>query len=300
MPGQAAATSTPTLPVPCRRTWFKGCSRTCRVPMQPQGERRGHPKDRGAGAEPRGRLADLFESNNNDIKGGGAVSADNYGGRNLYFGIREHAMAAIANGLAYDGLFIPEVATFPSSSTTCGHRSGWPPCRSCRWSLSSPTTQSPGRGRTARRPIEHLAALHAIPNVQTWRPANPAEVAAAWGAAMLRRDGPSALLLTRQKLLPVKRDQPLDSEALLRGGYAVLSPAGATFNVIATGSEVGLAQAAIELLAQKGKVGRLISIPCLGIHGPAAGGARRRVAARPPYGGGGGGARAGMVAAHRA
>jgi transketolase len=208
--------------------------------------------------------ADLFESNNNDVKGGGAVGPANYAGRNIFFGIREHAMGAIANGLAYDGLFVPAVATFAQFLDYMR-----PPVRLAALSklqvvlVYTHDSIFLGEDGPTHQPIEHLTTLRAIPNMQTWRPADPAEVAVAWGASLLRRDGPSALLLTRQKLLPVKRDRPLDAEDLLRGGYAVASPAGATFTLIATGSEVGLAQAALELLAQKGKIGRLVSIPCL-------------------------------------
>ena len=96
-----------------------------------------------------------------------------------------------------------------------------------------------------------------------WRPADPAEVAVAWASALQRRDGPTSLVLTRQKLAAVKRDGALDAEALGRGGYVVASPAGAGFTILATGSEVPLAQAALELLAQRGKPGRLVSVPCL-------------------------------------
>jgi transketolase len=208
--------------------------------------------------------ADLFESNSNEVKGGGAVSGEGYSGRNIYFGIREHAMGAIANGLAYDGLFIPAVATFAQFVDYM--RS---PVRLAALSklpvvfILTHDSIFLGEDGPTHQPVEHLTTLRAIPNMETWRPADPAEVAVAWGASLLRKDGPSALLLTRQKLLPVKRDAPLEARALLRGGYAVTSPAGATFSVIATGSEVGLAQAALELLAQKGKIGRLVSIPCL-------------------------------------
>ncbi len=119
-----------------------------------------------------------------------------------------------------------------------------------------------GEDGPTHQPVEHLTTLRVIPNMETWRPADPAEAVVSWGAALLRRNGPSALLLTRQKLLPVKRDGAIDAAAIQQGGYVVAAPANATFTVIATGSEVALAQAALELLAQKGKVGRLVSVPC--------------------------------------
>jgi transketolase len=208
--------------------------------------------------------ADLFESTNNEVKGGGAVGPGSYAGRNLYFGVREHGMGAIANGLAYDGLFIPAVATFMQFLDYMR-----PPVRlACLSKIQSIFVYTHdsvflGEDGPTHQPVEHLTALRAIPNIQVWRPADPAETAAAWAASMARRDGPSSLVLTRQKLAALKRDAAVDPQALLRGGYAVASPAGATFTVIATGSEVALCQAALEVLAQKGKVGRLVSVPCL-------------------------------------
>ena len=208
--------------------------------------------------------ADLFESTNNEVKGGGAVSAENYAGRNLFFGVREHAMGAIANGLAYDGLFIPAVATFLQFLDYM--RS---PVRLAALSkvqtvfVYTHDSIFLGEDGPTHQPVEHLTTLRAVPGVEVWRPADPAEAAAAWAAALARKDGPSALILTRQKLAPVKRDGAVDPQALLRGGYAVSAPAAASFAVLATGSEVPLAQAALEALAQKGKVGRLVSVPCL-------------------------------------
>ena len=208
--------------------------------------------------------ADLFESNNNDVKGGGAVSPENLVGRNLFFGVREHAMGAIANGLAYDGLFLPVVATFLQFYDYM--RS---PVRLASLSripvvfLYTHDSIFLGEDGPTHQPVEHLTGLRAVPNLEVWRPADPAEVAVAWAAAVTRREGPTSLILTRQKLAAVKRDGPLDPEALGRGGYAVSSPSGATFAVVATGSEVPLAQAALELLSKKGIVGRLVSVPCL-------------------------------------
>jgi len=208
--------------------------------------------------------ADLFESNNNEVKGGGAVAPGSYGGRNVFYGVREHAMGAIANGLAYDGLFLPTVATFLQFLDYM--RS---PVRLAALSklpvtfLYTHDSIFLGEDGPTHQPVEHLTTLRAIPNVEVWRPADPAEVAAAWSAALQRRDGPTSLVLTRQKLAPVKRDGALDPEAILRGGYAVAAPAAASFTLLATGSEVPLAQAALELLAKDGKVGRLVSVPCL-------------------------------------
>jgi transketolase len=207
--------------------------------------------------------ADLFESNNNEIKGGGAVSAGNYGGRNLYFGVREHAMGAIANGLAYDGLFVPTVATFMQFLDYM--RS---PVRLAALSklgvtfLYTHDSIFLGEDGPTHQPVEHLTTLRAIPNVEVWRPADPAEVAVAWASAASRRNGPSSLILTRQKLPALKRDGAIDGKAIAQGAYAVASPKNATFTVLATGSEVGLAQAALEKLAAQGKIGRLVSVPC--------------------------------------
>ena len=208
--------------------------------------------------------ADLFESNNNEVKGGGAVAPGSYGGRNVFYGVREHAMGAIANGLAYDGLFLPTVATFLQFLDYM--RS---PVRLAALSklpvtfLYTHDSIFLGEDGPTHQPVEHLTTLRAVPNVEVWRPADPAEVAAAWSAALQRRDGPTSLVLSRQKLAPVKRDGALDPEALLRGGYAVAAPPAARFTLLATGSEVPLAQAALELLAKDGKPGRLVSVPCL-------------------------------------
>ena len=119
-----------------------------------------------------------------------------------------------------------------------------------------------GEDGPTHQPVEHLTALRAIPNLHVFRPADPVEVAAAWAHALQRRDGPTALVLTRQKLAPVKRTATFTPDQALRGGYVVDAPAGARFTIVATGSEVPLAQAALDLLAKKGIAGRLVSMPC--------------------------------------
>jgi transketolase len=211
-----------------------------------------------------GGSADLAESNLTDIKGGGSFSPETPAGRNVHFGIREHAMGAILNGLAYDGLFIPFGGTFLQFSDYMR-----PSVRLAAlsrlqavyvWTHDSIFL---GEDGPTHQPIEHLGALRAIPNLHVVRPCDGDEVAAAWAHALLRRDGPTALVLTRQKLAPLKRDAAFDPSAARSGGYAVAAPAGATFTIVATGSEVPLAQAALELLAKKGIVGRLVSLPCL-------------------------------------
>ncbi len=211
-----------------------------------------------------GGSADLAESNLTEIKGAGGVGPGSFGGRNVHYGIREHAMGAIANGLAYDGLFIPFVATFLQFSDYMR-----PPVRLAAlsklqsiyvWTHDSIFL---GEDGPTHQPVEHLTALRAIPNLHVVRPADPAETALGWAHALQRRDGPTALVLTRQKLAPVRRAGPLEPEAVLRGGYVVDAPDGATFTLLATGSEVPLAQAALEVLARQGRIGRLVSVPCL-------------------------------------
>jgi transketolase len=210
-----------------------------------------------------GGSADLAESNLTDIKGGGAFSPDSPGGRNIHFGIREHAMGAIANGLAYDGLFLPFVGTFLQFADYMRPAVRLAALSGLQvvyvWTHDSIFL---GEDGPTHQPVEHLTALRAIPNLHVARPCDGDEVAVAWAHALQRRAGPTALVLSRQKIAPVKRDAPFDAEAALRGGYVVADPAGARFTVVATGSEVPLAQAALELLGKKGTVGRLVSMPC--------------------------------------
>ena len=211
-----------------------------------------------------GGSADLAESNLTDIKGGGSFSPENPGGRNVHYGIREHAMGAIQNGLAYDGLFVPfggtflQFADYMRPAVRIAALSGLQAIYV--WTHDSIFL---GEDGPTHQPVEHLTALRAIPNLHVLRPCDGEEVAAAWAHALGRRDGPTALVLTRQKLAPVKRDGPFDPAAVRRGGYVVSAPEDATFTVIATGSEVPLAQAALQLLQGKGLRGRLVSMPCL-------------------------------------
>ena len=210
-----------------------------------------------------GGSADLAESNNTDIKGGGEVALGSYGGRNVHYGVREHAMGAIANGLAYDGLFIPFSGTFLIFSDYMR-----PPVRLAAlsrlqsiyvWTHDSIFL---GEDGPTHQPIEQLTALRAIPGLHVVRPADGLETAAAWAHALERKDGPTAIVLTRQKVAKLARASA-DPAQLFRGGYLVQDAPGATVTVIATGSEVGTAQAALQLLAAKGVRARLVSMPCL-------------------------------------
>jgi transketolase len=211
-----------------------------------------------------GGSADLAESNLTDMKGAGSFSPDTPAGRNVHYGIREHGMGAIQNGLAYDGLFVPFTGTFLQFADYMR-----PAVRLAAlsrlqaiyvWTHDSILL---GEDGPTHQPVEHLSALRAIPNLHVFRPCDPAEVAAGWAHALGRREGPTALALTRQKLAPVRRAAGVGPEQALRGGYVVEAPAGARFTVVATGSEVPLAQAALDLLAKKGIAGRLVSMPCL-------------------------------------
>jgi transketolase len=210
-----------------------------------------------------GGSADLAESNLTDIKGAGSFSADNAGGRNVHYGIREHGMGAIQNGLAYDGLFIPFGGTFLQFADYMRPAVRLAALSKLQtiyvWTHDSIFL---GEDGPTHQPVEHLSALRAIPNLHVVRPCDGVEVAAAWAHALARRDGPTALVLTRQKLAPVRRSAKFTAEVALAGGYVVDAPERARFTVVATGSEVPLAQAALELLAKKGITGRLVSMPC--------------------------------------
>jgi transketolase len=210
-----------------------------------------------------GGSADLAESNLTDIKGAGSFSPATPTGRNVHYGIREHGMGSIQNGMAYDGLLLPFTATFLQFADYMRPAVRIAALAGLRtiyvWTHDSIFL---GEDGPTHQPVEHLTALRAIPNLHVFRPADPVETAAAWSHALLRKGGPTALVLTRQKLGAVRRGAAFAPEQALRGGYVVEAPEKATFTVVATGSEVPLAQAALDLLAKKGLVGRLVSMPC--------------------------------------
>jgi len=211
-----------------------------------------------------GGSADLAESNLTDIKGAGSVAPPGYAGRNIHFGIREHAMGAMANGLAYDGFFLPFTGTFlvfadyMRPAIRIAALSGL----QCIYVFTHDSIFLGEDGPT-HQPVEHLTALRAIPNLHVVRPADGLEVAWAWGHALARRQGPTALVLTRQKPGKLSRRTAFDPALAARGGYVVSESPGANLTVIATGSELAAAQAATEILAGKGIAARLVSMPCL-------------------------------------
>ncbi len=208
--------------------------------------------------------ADLHGSTKNYIKDdSGDFSRDNRTGRNIRFGIREHAMGAIVNGMGYDGLFIASGATFFTFSDYMR--------ASVRLSAlaSLPVTwywthDSVGVGEDGptHQPIEQVAACRAIPNLDVFRPADPEEVTGAWAGAISRTDGPTALVLSRQSVptlsfIPV-RDR---REGALKGGYIARMETGDLERILlATGSELHLA---LEAGKQLGEGTRVVSMPCL-------------------------------------
>jgi transketolase len=212
-----------------------------------------------------GGSADLEPSTFTAIGKDDAVEPDHYTGRTFHFGIREHAMGAIVNGLAYDGFFIPHGATFLIFSDYMR-----PPIRlaaiSRLQSIFVFTHDSIflGEDGPTHQPIEQLAALRAIPGLEVWRPADPTETAAAWAAALSRKEGPSLLSLTRQKLAPLTLAGGADVDAAGKGAYVVSDSEGEPeLVVIATGSEVATTQAALKVMdAALVKKTRFISMPC--------------------------------------
>jgi transketolase len=211
-----------------------------------------------------GGAADLSESNLTDVKGEPNFEADEPG-RNLRFGVREHAMGGIGNGLAYHGGFIPYVATFLTFSD---YMRG-----SVRLAALSGihliyvwTHDSVGLGEDGptHQPVEHYAALRAIPNLWFVRPGDANETAAAWALAVERRDGPVALALTRQKLPVLAGTAEKAREGVARGGYILREATGGAPRLITigTGSELQLAFAAAAALEAEGVPTRVVSLPC--------------------------------------
>ncbi len=214
-----------------------------------------------------GGSADLAPSTKTLIKGSGSISHGHFEGRNLHFGIREHAMGAICNGLALSGGFIPYGSTFLifSDYFRPAIRLSGLMRQQCLWIFTHDSIFVGEDGPT-HQPIEQVWSLRMVPNLYVVRPADALEVAAAWTMALERRHGPTALVLTRQKV-PAKlpRDPRFDPRDVLRGAYTVRDAKGGTPEVVivATGSEVGLALGAQAALQAEGCAVRVVSAPCL-------------------------------------
>jgi transketolase len=209
-----------------------------------------------------GGSADLTGSNLTLAKGMGSVAPGNFAGRYIHFGIREHGMAAAANGMALHGGLIPYTGTFfvftdymrPAIRLGALMR---------QRVIHVLTHDSIGLGEDGptHQPVEHLASLRAMPNVHVFRPADTMETAECWELAIRRADGPSLLVLTRQALPAVRFDTGENRSA--RGGYVLAEADGPRrATLIATGSEVSIAMAARDALASEGIPVAVVSLPC--------------------------------------
>jgi transketolase len=211
-----------------------------------------------------GGSADLAPSTKTIIKGSPSISAGEYGGRNMHFGIREHAMGAMVNGMLYHGAFRPYGSTFlvfadyMRPSIRLAALSNLPAIY-----IFTHDSIFVGEDGPTHEPIEHAFSLRLIPNLHVFRPADGKETALAWGMALTRTDGPTALLLSRQTLPPVDRRVSGDLADIKRGAYLVTGSDRPDAIVAATGSEVQLAIAAREALSAEGKKINVVSIPCL-------------------------------------
>jgi transketolase len=210
-----------------------------------------------------GGSADLETSNKSRIAGSPSVTAKDFSGRNLHFGVREHAMTAISNGLALSGGWIPYSASFLTFTDYARPSIRLAALMKLRVIfLYTHDSIFLGEDGPTHQSVEHLAALRLIPNLLVIRPADGLETAAAWGLALERSDGPTLLALSRQTL-PVLARPATFSAADLRRGAALLrdSDARDAITFIATGSEVGLAVDAAERLASAGLAARVVSMP---------------------------------------
>jgi transketolase len=224
-----------------------------------------------------GGSADLGVSNNTDIKEGGSYQAGAYDGRILHFGVREHAMGATMTGISLNGGLIPFGGTFMCFSDYMK-----PAIRLAALSevqvIYVFTHDSIGLGEDGptHQPVEHLAGLRAIPHLYVIRPADPHETREAWRIAISRRNAPTALALTRQKVPIIDRTRYSSAAGAQRGAYILAEAETASTGgegetnkratpkliLIATGSEVSLALEAREALQKEGTPTRVVSMPC--------------------------------------
>jgi len=211
-----------------------------------------------------GGSADLTGSNNTKPKGTAVLSATDYSGRFIHYGVREHGMAAAMNGMALHGGVIPFSGTFLVFSDYCRPSLRLAALMGQRV-IHVMTHDSIGLGEDGptHQPVEHLAALRAMPNILLLRPCDAVETIECWQIAIERKDGPSVLALTRQNL-PQLRAGFDEQNRCAAGAYELIAAEGrAAVSLFASGSEVAIAAEARTLLAARGIAARVVSVPCV-------------------------------------
>lgn len=210
-----------------------------------------------------GGSADLAPSTKTLLKDRGDFGSDDYSGRNFHFGVREHAMGSIANGMALHGGVIPYTATFLIFSDYMRPAIRLGALMGLRVVyVFTHDSVALGQDGPTHQPIEQLLALRAIPNLVVLRPADATETAEAWKVALERRQGPTVLALSRQNLPVLERTILAPSEGVQRGGYTLWQATDSpSVILIATGSEVPLALEGGKLLEEQGISARVVSMP---------------------------------------
>jgi transketolase len=210
-----------------------------------------------------GGSADLAPSNNSRLSDAGDFSVTDRSGQNMHFGVREHAMGSIANGMALHGGIVPYTATFLIFSDYMR-----PPMRLAALMglrvVFIFTHDSVGLGEDGptHQPIEQLAGLRAVPNLVVLRPADATETVEAWKAAIERKDGPTVLAFSRQNLPVLDRSSLAPASGVRRGGYVLWESSNSPdVIIIATGSEVHIAMDAAHQLSEGGTAARVVSLP---------------------------------------
>ena len=207
-----------------------------------------------------GGSADLSGSNNTNTKHSIDINS-NDDGNYIYYGVREFGMNAVMNGMALHGGLIPYSGTFLVFMDYGRNAVRMAALMGIRVIfVFSHDSIALGEDGPTHQPIEHLTTLRSTPNMTTWRPANLAETAVAWKEALSKTNGPSSIILSRQNLAPFESKE---SKQLEMGGYFVTKKDDATVNLIATGSEVGLAIEVEKLLIADGISCNVASVPCL-------------------------------------
>jgi len=208
--------------------------------------------------------ADLTASNNTKVAATTEITPENFSGRYIHWGIREHGMAAACNGMAVHGGFIPSGASFLVFTDYCRPSLRLAALMKIRV-VHVFTHDSIGLGEDGptHQPIEQIASLRAMPNMYLWRPADSVETVECWQAALEKAHSPSILALSRQNL-PALRKTHVAENLCARGAYEIAPAEGpAAVSIFASGSEVSLAVAAQQLLRGRGISSRVVSVPCM-------------------------------------